>query len=99
MGADLGKENNGIDAGERGQDGGALFLRNQRTVWTLELANGGVAVEADDKEVAELFGALEVADVAKMQQIEATVGGDDTFALAPRRSGPASGLLQREHFG
>jgi hypothetical protein len=91
VGAFVAKNDNGIHAGEGGQDGGALAFRYERTVRTFELPAGGVGVEADDEQVAELPGALKIADVTEMEQVEASVGGDDALLTAMSRGGPASG--------
>lgn len=95
MGADLGEDDNGVDASERGEDGGALFLRHQRATRPFELADRTIAVQADNEEVAELLGALEIGDMAEVKQIKATVGDDDALAVLTRQSGPAGGLWQR----
>jgi hypothetical protein len=94
MGAGLWEDDHGVHAGERGEDGGALSLRDERTPRTLEFADGAVAVQANNKEVPKLAGALEIGYVAEVQQVETTVRGDHALAAAAGQRGPADGLSQ-----
>ena len=91
----LGEDDDGIDASQRGKDGGPLLLIDQRSPRTLEFTDGSVAVQADDKEVAKLPGALEITHMPEVQQIEAPVGGHDALAAAPGGRRPTRGLRQR----
>ena len=56
-----------------------------------------VPVEADDEHVTQFSGALQVADVPEVQQIETAVGGDDALAATPRRAPKVSELFQRQN--
>lgn len=98
MGAFFGEDDDGVNAGEGCEDGGALPLRDKWTSRPFQLADGTVTVEADDEEIAELSGALQVTHVAEVKQIETTVGGDHALAPAARGSSPWGGLLQRQNF-
>jgi hypothetical protein len=92
MGANLWKDDDGIHTGQRGEDGGALFLRDERAPRTLEFSDGAVAVQADDKEVTELTGALEIGYMTEVQQVKTAVGGHHPLATAAGLRGPADGL-------
>jgi hypothetical protein len=94
MGADLGEDDDCVDACQRGQHRRALFLWDQGPVRAFELADGVVAVEPNDEEVAEFFGALQIAHVAEMNQVETPVGGDDLLAARSRCRRPTRGLFQ-----
>ena len=95
MGADLGKDDDGIHAGERSDDGGPLLLRDKRAPRTFEFSDRAVAIQPDDKEVAEPASALEIGDVAKVHQVETPIRGDNALAAAAGQCGPAAGLRQR----
>ena len=89
----LRENDDGVDAGQRGEDGGTLPLGDERPPRSLEFTDRAVSVEADDQEIAELAGALQVADVTEVQQVETAVGGDNTATAASRRGQPSRGLL------
>src|SRR5258706_6262743 len=61
---------------QRRQDLGALAFDYQRTQRPLDAPGGGVAVEGDDEEIAQVAGRAQIRDVAQVQQIEAAVGED-----------------------
>ena len=56
-----------------------------------ELESRQIAI---DEQIAELSGALEVAHMPEVEQVETTVGGDDAPATAAGGSGPSRGLSQ-----
>jgi hypothetical protein len=64
---------------------GALFSRNERTAFTLERANGFIGVDGYDKPSAQLFGGMQVADMADMKKIETSIREDDRVPGAPPR--------------
>ena len=90
------ENDDGIDGFESGEDFRALALGDHRPAFALELANTGVAVEADDQDVAQGTGLLEAADVAGVQQVEAAVGEDEAAAVAFPGAKPQNRLLERE---
>jgi hypothetical protein len=95
MGADLGKNDHGVHASERGEDGGTVLLQDEGSPGTFEFADGTIAIKPDDEQIAKLSGALEVTHVAEVEQVETAVGGDDALAAAARGGGPPRGLPQR----
>jgi hypothetical protein len=94
MGTDLREDDDGIHAGERGDDGGTLSLRDQWTSRTFEFSDGVVAVQSDDEEITKPAGTLQIAYVAEVKQIETAVRGDHALAAAAGQRGPAGGLRQ-----
>jgi hypothetical protein len=77
------EERDGIDAGEAGQDVGAVVLVDDGPALALEAAHGRVGVDADDEAVAERAGGVQVRDVAAVQDVEAAVGEDDGLVRGP----------------
>ena len=94
MGASFGENDHGIDAGEGGENLGALLLWDERTAGAFELVNRFVAIEADDEEVPEFLRALQVANMPEVKQIETPVRGHDLLAATARAGGPTRGLRQ-----
>src|SRR4051794_11961040 len=78
------EEHDVIDAAQRGEHGGAVLLALDGPAGTLQAADRGVGVQADDEAVAERPGGLQRVDVAGMQQVEAAAGRHDRAALRPR---------------
>jgi hypothetical protein len=96
LGSRLVKDENRVDTLEAGKNFGALLLRNDGTAGPLEGANAGVAVDADDEEIAEGAGRFEAANVAGMQKIEAAIGEDEFAAVAFLASKPHNRLFQSQ---
>lgn len=88
----LAEDDHRIHAAQRRDNGSALAFWHQRSLRTFELSAGSVRVEADNEEVANLPGALQVADVAKMEKVEAAIGGDDALPSAMGGGSPSSSL-------
>ncbi len=82
-----------IDAFQGGEDLGPLRLRKQGPRRAFELANGLVALEADNQDVAQLTGGPQALDVSGMEQIKATVSPDH------RPARPAVGFAEVEQSG
>src|SRR6266536_3077346 len=74
----LGEDGEVIDTAERGQDSGTLLLWYQWSTRTFERANASVVVEAQDQKIALCPGFMEIAYMAKVQQIKAAIGEDST---------------------
>ena len=71
-----------VDAGERLDDLGALGLGHDRPPRPLVRAGRGVAVHRDDEQVGLGLRALQVAEVADVEEVEHAVREGDG---APRR--------------
>ena len=86
----LGEDHHPVDRVKRGHQQGAILLVLERPVLALELLHRGVGVDAHDQEVALGPGALEIAGVADVEEIEAAVREGDGLLLpaAPRRRPP-----------
>ena len=76
-----------VDACQRAQHFGALSLGVDRPIVPFVQRPGRpVGVDGDDQRVAELARLLQIAHVARVQQIEDAVGEDDLLAApAPPR--------------
>lgn len=94
----LPKDDDRVHAGQSGQYGGALAGRDERAVRAFELADRRVGVEANDEPVAEAPGALEVAHMAEVEQVEAAVRGDNPLTVTPGGVRPTPGLREVEEF-
>jgi len=70
-----------VDHLQRGQHQRARILVLDRPFGPLEARDRGVGVEADDQAVAALPRLAQQRDMARMQQVEATVGETDAVAL------------------
>ena len=84
-----------VDAGERGEDRGAVVLLDQRALRALEPAHGRVGVQAHDQAVAERPRRLERAHVAGVQEVEAAARGHHRAALGADARGQRGGVLGR----
>jgi len=71
----------------------ALHLRHDGPVLALAGADLLVAVQADDEEVAELAGRLQVHRVALVQDVEGAAGQHDLEAQRPQRADRRLDLL------
>ena len=78
------EDRNGVDAGERREDLGALVLGVDRPLGALVAAHRRVGIESNDQQVAVRPRGLQVADVAGMQQVEHAVREHDAAARGPR---------------
>src|SRR5205085_8458376 len=75
-------ENDDVVNGAQGRDRlGALALRYEGASVALETLHLFVAVDRDDKHVAERASAFEVSDVPDVKEVEAAVGEDDARAV------------------
>jgi hypothetical protein len=81
-----------IDGFQSGDGFGAVLFANQRAQVAFDRPDAGVAVQADNKDVAQRLRFFETPHVADVEQIEAAVGPDDL----PPRIGP--GLTQSQKF-
>lgn len=84
----VGKDCDGVDRGETGQDGGAIVLGIDRSIFALDGPDRGVAVEADQQNVT--FGSRggEIGDMAGVEDVEAAVGDDQSAPVRAERSAP-----------
>src|SRR5215469_14104452 len=76
----LGKYGDVVDVGERGQDFGSFFLRDERSARAFQNTRASVIIETEDQKIAERPRLLEVAHVAKVEQVETAVGKDAALA-------------------
>src|SRR5690242_13002278 len=76
------EDHDGIDGRKSCEDFCALALGHDWTGVALERSHRIIGVYGDNKFSAEIFGRLQVTDVADMQEIEASVGERDAFTCA-----------------
>jgi hypothetical protein len=79
------KNDDGVDAFERSDDLCPLGLWCNRTVGALVSFDGDVGIQADDQQVAETARVLQVANVARMKEIEHAVGKHNPASTGARR--------------
>jgi len=98
-GSDLGEDADGIDATEGGEDAGTVLFGDDGTGGTLELADGVIAIEADEQGIALGAGGFEIGDVAGVKQVEAAVGDHETTPLLAQGIPPRAELGSRQYLG
>ncbi len=88
-----------IDAGERGDDLRPFLFRLDWPVRAFDAADRPIRVQSDDEQIAVPLGILQVANVPRVQQIEAPVGESDCAAISLSGYNPAAQRLDAEYFG
>lgn len=88
-----------IDGAEGAEDAGAVVFGIDGPGGAFETADGGVGVDGDGEDVAEVAGAREVVDVAGVEDVEAAIGEDETTAVAAEAVGLAGEIFEREKGG
>ncbi len=63
-----------IDGSKRGQNFGAILLRHERTFGALVAANAAIAIDGHDQQIAQRARLRQAPHMARMQQIETSVG-------------------------
>ncbi len=76
------KNDDSVHTLERGKNLRALEFWDHWTAGAFEFAHAGVAVDANNKHVAEAAGLLQALNVAGMEKIEAAVCEDDSTPVA-----------------
>ena len=86
-----------VDRRQRGDDLGAFGLRRDRPAWSLVRPNRPIRIHADNQRVAERPRVLQVAQMARMQQVEDAVGEDDRLAGGAQALDEAGGVSVDRH--
>lgn len=97
-GTDFVEDTDHADALECGQDACTVILMVDGAGGSFELVDGGVAIEADEEQVTLFVGGFQVGDVAGVEDIEATVGGDDHLPGAAGLLAPGFQVIGGEDF-
>lgn len=97
-GTDFVEEADGIDAGEGGDEGGAIGLGMDGAGRAFELAHGEVAVDPDEEAVAKLSGGFEIGGVPDVEEVETAIGHHHPPALVPLPGSPGGEFLAGEDF-
>ncbi len=74
------EDGHGVHALQGGEDLGTFVLGRDGAFGSLVPADRAVRIDRDDEQVAERARLLQVADVARMEQVEDPVGEDDALA-------------------
>ena len=82
---------------ERRENFGALAFRQNGTAFAFQSTHAGVAIETDDQRITQSASLFEAADMPRMQQIEATIGEDDTAAVAFLAAKPHNRFLKSQN--
>lgn len=93
------KDQDVIDSRERRYETRAILLAHQRTALALEAAHAGIAVDADNQQIAGRPGSFEITQMPDMQQVEAAIGQHDAFAGGARRLDDLRRALERNDLG
>jgi len=83
----LGKNNDMIDRLKRRDDGRALLLCHGRPAGAFQPFHGVVAIDPDDEDIPFVTRRLKIRHMAEMQDIETTVGKNDSFPAALQGAG------------
>ena len=94
----LGKRHQPVDRFQSRQDLQAFVKILQRSSRTLEPAHGSVVVHCNHQPVTQRPGLFQAIDVARVQQIETTVGHDYLFPPAPAAFERAEQVLRLHPF-
>ena len=93
----LGKDDNVVDAGQRGKHFRAVGFSHDGPIGRLVQALGGrIAVDPDHEQIAERLGRLQIPRVADVHEVETPVGEDDAL-LVPARLLEQGNQLRRGH--
>jgi hypothetical protein len=93
------EENNVIDDTERGHQLCASIFVKDGTAGAFENAHAGIGVDSNDQDVAFAARALEVANVADVESIEATVGKNDAVTAAFVNGEKLAKIFARDNLG
>ena len=96
-GANIGKDADCVHGFEGGENGGAVGFVVEGAAFAFEATDGGIGINADEEEITEITGLLEVGDVTEMKEIEATVGDDENLLTAELLS-PSGEVRVRNNF-
>src|SRR5207302_5486646 len=91
--SDFVKDDDGVNTFEGGENLRAFKFRQDRAARAFQLADAGVAVDADDERVAKRTRLLQALNVAGMQKVEAAVCEDDAAAVAFLAAKPQNRFL------
>ena len=91
------KDHDVLDAGQGGQHRGTVVLADDRPLGAFETTHALVAVDAHEQRISQQRGFGQMAGMADMQQIEASVGEHDLVAAAAIFFGEMRGLFARDN--
>ena len=91
------KDYNGIDVGESRENFCAFFRRHDGAAFTFQRTDGRVGVYGYDQFATQFSSGVQVAYVANVEQIEASVGQRDAIAVAAPSSHTAMQFIARDN--
>src|SRR5215469_1075422 len=95
----LRKEDHIVDVAQSGDQLGTGELVEDRTAGPLELARTGVGIDGHDQNVALVFGSGQIAHVADVKRVKATVGQHNALPCPFQTDDFVGGLFAREDLG
>ena len=69
-----------IDTAQGGQNLGPIEFAIHRTSGPLEFTDRSIGIHRNHQRIAAAAGLLEIADMPRVQEVEASVGEDESFA-------------------
>jgi hypothetical protein len=91
------EDHHGIDWNKRRYHFGPFRLRNDRASFALDAPDRSIGIDGHDERVTVLAGVLEVSHVARVQNVEDTVGKDDLLTLLTQSCHPDTSLVVGQH--
>src|SRR5208283_3389497 len=95
----IGKDSYIVDRAKSGDKLRAGLLIENRTTRTFQAADAVIGIYADNENIALLFCALEVTNMADMKRIKTAVGEGNALAFCLGIGNAGVEMLERENFG
>ena len=84
--------------GVAGQYFGAIFFVVERSTVSLEFAYRAIAVHTYNQDISERSSSFQVSNVTNVQQIETSIGYDNSFSSRAHGSGALRQFVERYYF-
>jgi hypothetical protein len=91
------EDGHSVDINQGGKGAGAIVFIDDRPVW-FESSDGSVAVDAHEKESSQAAHALDLSDVAVVDEVEAAGGDQERMKGVPGHFAPESQFRKRYDF-
>src|SRR5262245_9051195 len=94
VGGVLVEDDHVVDVGQGGQQLHTLDGRDEWSAGALETGYRGIGIHPDEQHVAQAPGGPKIADMADVEQVEASVGEDDSLAIRAEPLGQRGGFAR-----